>query len=90
MFVTGWVLHQMVIFNKQKYKVKRKSSIKRIENGIELVNHEEEEEVVIQRRLSKLIDDMNSQTKFSESKFFTINGIKKEEKIKFEKVKTIY
>ena len=40
--------------------------------------------------LSKLIDDMNSQTKFSESKFFTINGIKKEEKIKFEKVKTIY
>lgn len=56
MFVTGWVLHQMVIFNKQKYKVKRKSSIKRIENGIELVNHEEEE-VVIQRRLSKLIDD---------------------------------
>ena len=56
MFVTGWVLHQMVIFNKQKYKVKRKSSIKRIENGIELVNHEEEE-VIIQRRLSKLIDD---------------------------------
>ncbi|MFL2679768.1 MAG: M48 family metalloprotease [Alphaproteobacteria bacterium] len=40
--------------------------------------------------LSKLIDDMNSQAKFSKSKFFTINGIKKGEKINFEKVKTIY
>ena len=58
MFLTGLVLHQLVIVKKQKYKVKRKST-SRIENGIELTNREED--VIVQRRFSKHIEDKKKQ-----------------------------
>lgn len=56
MFIVGFVLHQIVIVNKQVYKIKREQA-----SDLELTNMDASNEIIIQRRFSNYLDEQKKE-----------------------------